>query len=357
VKISLLAARNLSKEHLDAWSRRQRADPTLESPFFRPEFTHAVAAVRNDVEVGVFEEGGDLVGFFPFQRGFCGVGKPVGGRLSDFQGVIVRPGLEWNVRDLLRSCRLAAWEFDHLLPGQQPFQPAHFDVYPSPFLDLSSGFEAYLSSRQQSGSELLGQTLRKARKIQREVGEIRFTFHNPDPAAFAALLEWKSAQYVHSQVTNVLGFRWTVNLLEHILAQPTEDFAAIISTLHVAGRLAAVHLCLRAGKVLHSWFPAYDPFFTKYSPGNILLIEMARASPEQGVERIELGRGGDRYKSNFMSGAAMVAEGCISTVPLLWSVRRAYHRARAWGRTSRLGGPWRLVGRWTRSLRGRLAFR
>jgi CelD/BcsL family acetyltransferase involved in cellulose biosynthesis len=357
VKITAFPVRDLTPEHLAAWSSLQRAEPSLDSPFFRPEFTRAVASVRNDVGVAVLEEHGDPVGFFPYQRGWWGAGRPVGGKLCDFQGVIARAGLSWSVPDLLRATRLVSWHFDHLLPTQQPFQSSHFAVCASPFMDLSSGFEAYQTASRSRGSRLIGETLRKARKVQREVGPLRFTFHDADPAAFASLLEWKSAQYIESKVPNVLSFPWTVALLRHILAHPSEDFSATLSTLRIAERLAAVHLCLRASKVLHSWFPTYDPSFARYSPGNILLVEMARAAKAEGVARIDLGKGETSFKSSFMSDATQVAEGCAAAVPLLWGLRRAYHRARSWGRTSPLGGPWRLLGRWTRSLRGRLAFR
>ena len=36
---------------LDAWRQAQAMHPALQSPYFSPEFTCAVAAVRNDVRV------------------------------------------------------------------------------------------------------------------------------------------------------------------------------------------------------------------------------------------------------------------------------------------------------------------
>ena len=42
-------------------------NPQLDNPFFRPEFTQAVAAVRDDVEVAVLEIQQQPVGFFPYQ--------------------------------------------------------------------------------------------------------------------------------------------------------------------------------------------------------------------------------------------------------------------------------------------------
>ena len=94
-----------------------------------------------------------------------------------------------------------------------------------------------------------------------------------------------------------------------------------------------------------------------YSPGLVLLVEAARAAEALGIRRIDLGKGAKDYKSSFMSGAIPLAEGCVAVSPLVRLVRSGWHRTRSWMRSSRLGGPARVAARWTRSLRGWLAFR
>ena len=93
MNVTVVPARELSPENISAWVSLQSADPSSDSPFFRPEFRQAVAAVRKDVEVAVLEENGQPVGFFPFQRRHGNVGRPVGGPMADFNGPILRPGL------------------------------------------------------------------------------------------------------------------------------------------------------------------------------------------------------------------------------------------------------------------------
>src|SRR5687768_15385075 len=75
--IRLDAPAGLSHVHLERWRALQRENPGLQSPYFRPEFTQAVARVRDDVEVAVFEDQGKAVGFLPFQRCQLNMGKPV----------------------------------------------------------------------------------------------------------------------------------------------------------------------------------------------------------------------------------------------------------------------------------------
>jgi CelD/BcsL family acetyltransferase involved in cellulose biosynthesis len=77
--IHLTKIRDLTAPQLSAWQEIQQSTPLYESPYFRPEFAQAVAAVRSDVEVAVLRDAEKNVGFFPFQRGKLNLGKPVGG--------------------------------------------------------------------------------------------------------------------------------------------------------------------------------------------------------------------------------------------------------------------------------------
>ena len=134
--VELTTPGRLTLRDRELWSRFQREDPALESPYFRPEFTLAVAAVRRDVEVAILRQDGDTMGFFPFQRRGRGPAKPVGGRLSDYHGVIARRGATWNAAELVRACQLAAWDFDHVPISQVPFGSFHRRTDLSPYLDV-----------------------------------------------------------------------------------------------------------------------------------------------------------------------------------------------------------------------------
>ena len=79
VRVTVVSARELGQVELDRWASIAESDPRLSNPFLRPEFTLAVADVRDDVRVGMLERDDTLVGFFPFQVGRSGVGHPVGG--------------------------------------------------------------------------------------------------------------------------------------------------------------------------------------------------------------------------------------------------------------------------------------
>src|SRR5262249_13859237 len=130
MKISVVPGRELTADHVMAWSNMQQANPRLESPFFRPEFVQPFASMRTAVEVAVFDRAGSVVGFFPFQRKYWGIGRPVGDGLNDFQGVICSETCRFDPQSLLRACRLWTCELDHLVCSQASWEPHHWDRRP-----------------------------------------------------------------------------------------------------------------------------------------------------------------------------------------------------------------------------------
>ena len=102
----------LTPEELGAW-RTMQAD-AAHSPFFRPEFTQAVAAVRDDVEVAVLDIQQQPVGFFPYQRSRRNVARPVAGRMSDFQAMIAFPGFHYDPMAVLQCLPIVSVAFRSL---------------------------------------------------------------------------------------------------------------------------------------------------------------------------------------------------------------------------------------------------
>jgi len=349
-KVHVVQGACLSPRQLQAWDQIQQTVPGLESPYFRPEFTQQVAAVRDDVEVGILEEGNDICGFFPYQRGAWRVGYPVGGRLSDFQAVIALPHAVWDARELVQACGLRSWRFHHLLAAQQPFAPYQESTAVSPVMDLSEGFEAYCRRAQ---SSVIPQVQRKTRKLEREVGPLRFDFQSGEREALLTIRQWKSQQYRESEIVDPFTFDWITQLVEQIFERREPQFSGVLSTLHAGDRLVAAHFGMRSGSVLHWWFPAYDREFARYSPGSILLLEIARAAESQGIRRIDLGKGEETYKTWFSTGAIALASGIVGESPLVRALRHGWRRVR----DSRWMSPARFAAACTRSLREQRTFR
>jgi CelD/BcsL family acetyltransferase involved in cellulose biosynthesis len=331
VNVSVVRPAELGTAELAQWRRLQWGNPRLQNPFLSPEFTLAVGRVRANARVAVLEQGQEVVGFFPYEVHGRRIGKPIGSGLSDCQGLIHAPGLEWDPRALLKGCGLAVWEFDHLIADQSPFAPYHAVRERSPVMDLSDGYEGYLEGRRQASRRTVKTTFAKQRKMEREVGALRFDFDVRDPAALGTLMRWKSAQYRRTLRHDRFAKPWIVQLVEDLLLTRTRECAGTLSMLYVDDRPVAGHLGLCSQTVLACWFPAYDVAFAKYSPGLFLHFQMAEAAAARGVRSLDLGKGQAEYKESLKTGDLAIAEGWVerpSPVAVIRRIQRApKHRA------------------------------
>jgi len=355
--VRLVRPRQLTVAERELWWQLQAAEPEIDGPFFCLEFIEAVAATRGTTEVAVIERDGQTVGFFPFQRSHGNVGRPVLSRLSEFQGLVAGRDLAIDAMELLRQCGLVAWHFDHLVAAQACFKPYHWNPVPSPYMDLSSGYDAYQAGRREAGSQLLINVARKSRKIERELGPLRFEYQSRDPAVFQTLVEWKSQQHERTQRFRVLDTPWLIDFLEALWRIETPRFAGVLSALYAGDTLTAVHFGPASATSLHLWFPAFNPEHGRYSPGLILLAEMARTAAGRGLRRLDLGKGPERYKVEFASGAAILAEGSLDTRMLHRWARHSWHRTKQWMRTAPAGSLLARPLEWSRRWRQQRGFK
>src|SRR3954470_13287542 len=132
MQVQLIPGRGVDTGLAKVWRELQLSNPELASPCFAPEFTQTMAAVREDIGVALVQDGTEIVAIFPFQRRKDSLGLPVGGIVSDYEGLICRPGFNCDAQELLRECRLGVWDFDHLLASQSFFTPFHDSCEGSP---------------------------------------------------------------------------------------------------------------------------------------------------------------------------------------------------------------------------------
>ncbi|MEV0122823.1 GNAT family N-acetyltransferase [Streptomyces sp. NPDC050703] len=312
-----------SKAHLNG-------SPELANPFLSPEFTLAVGHERRGVRIAVARDAGGPAAFFPFQRTVTGVGRAVGLGVSDCQGLVHRPGFDWDARELLRACGLAVWEFDHLASGQRPFEAGARGAFPSPVMDIDRGYEVYLGQLRSRSPKFTRSTLAKERKLGRDHGPVRYVHDERDPRPLAALMGWKSAQYRRTGRSDRFAHPWITQLVHRLFHSGSESFAGVLSVLYAADVPVAAHFGLRSERVLACWFPAYDPAFAKYSPGLVLHLRMAEAAAADGIAYLDLGRGKKEYKDSLKTREIDVFEGRVALrhpVAFGHTARRAPARA------------------------------
>ena len=322
-----------------AWANLCRGQDRYRTPFLHPGYTEAVAQFLPSIEVAVCEVNGEPAGFFPFERLASGVGRPVGGRISDYHGPVLAAGVEWDAPGLVRACGLSAWRFSQMPAGTPGFQRFEWATSDSPILDLSAGFERYCEDRQQSGTRLIREVQRKARKLERERGALRLEWAETSSEVFDRLLAWKAEQRRQTRSPNVLERRWAHATVEILNRTASDEFGGALSALYAGDWLVAAHFGLRTPTTLHWWFPAYDPEASPYSPGLILLLKLAEACAARGITQVDLGKGREMYKDKFSSGAVPLSEGAVDTRFLRAGVQRWWTVARDRLRSSWVHSP------------------
>jgi CelD/BcsL family acetyltransferase involved in cellulose biosynthesis len=303
MKVTVFPAQALPEELCARWAEVQEHNPSLSSPFFRPEFTQAVAHVRNDVFIAVIDDGD---AFFPFQRSSFGLARPVGSGVSDYHGLIARPDFKCDVADLMRACGLSRWSFDHVPADQTIFTPWAASVAGSPALNVSDG-------KPTGSSSLYSNHRRKLRRLERECGPVEVDLDLHDSSVLDLCLEWKSAQYRRTRIPDPLERPWARALAELISTYRHRHFAGILSVIRVGAQPIAAHFGIRSSTVWHYWFPAYDPNYHQYSPGILLLLRMIEGAPRWGIESIDFGRGDNDYKLRLANRRIPIMEGSVTT--------------------------------------------
>ncbi|GAA4915257.1 CelD/BcsL family acetyltransferase involved in cellulose biosynthesis [Actinomycetospora succinea] len=292
----------------ERWATFQDGDNRLQSPFLSLEFTEAAARHRPEVRVAVVSEDGEVVGFLPFERGPFGEATGPAALVNEAHGVVHRPGWTWDTRRLLDLCGIGVFDYD-----QMPGRPAPFSQHTtcrgeSPIMDLRDGFDAYLARARQRSSRIKDLP-RRRRRLEREVGPVRFELAADDPDAVRTLIAWKSEQYRRTARRDRFATPWVRALAEDVATLRTRGCSGTVSLLWAGDTLVAGHLGLRSAQVLPTWFPTYDPGFSRYSPGLLLHLAMAEHAAAEGVDYIDLGRGPSDYKDWLADRSHEVWEG------------------------------------------------
>jgi len=307
----IISARSLTPELIARWNALIPSGGDWASPFFRAEYTCAVAAVRESVDVCIIREGREAVGFFPFERIDRVVGRPVGGSMSNYQGVIAAPDAEWDAEGIAKAARLTTLKFHHQVQGQPQFDAYTTRHVSSPIIDLAGGWDAYLAKRRDGGVSSFNALPRKMRKLERELGALRFVHHTEDSEVFDNLVTWKRAQYERTNTRGSMQHEWCLLALRRLAGIQDAGFAGTISALYAGDRLIAAHAGMRSATTWHYWYPAYDPTLSQHSPGLVLMLEMCKWAANAGLHRIDLGPGEGAHKDLFATSETSVGVGQV----------------------------------------------
>ncbi|WP_291841848.1 GNAT family N-acetyltransferase [Maricaulis sp.] len=311
MRTQIVSIEDISAGQIAQWNDWACPDGKLVSPYLRFEFAQTVARARADARIAIIEDGGETIGYFPHHAAHGGIVRPIGAPMSDYQGVIARDPARIIPERLARAAGGSALVFENWHGPLRENRSMQRQRCGSHIADLGQDGTAFLEARRALHKDHFKKTARRQRAAIRDFGEVRVTLGDPDGQAFAALSTWKQAQYRDTGKLNVFGVDWVQEVLRDLRQREGDEFSGLTAALWFGDRLAAVEFGLVAGDIYHSWFPAYDPELARYSPGLLLLHGLFEQAPERGLNRVDLGRGGDHYKKHYASHSVPLADGRV----------------------------------------------
>jgi CelD/BcsL family acetyltransferase involved in cellulose biosynthesis len=312
-----VSPRDLTVAEIAAWEHLSATVPHLASPFLSVHYARAVAATGIDVRVCIIYCDGHIHGFLPYQLrnrvfGWVRAAEPVGAAMTDYVGLIAEPGLRVTAAVLLKLARLNYLGFTHLdesqlaygLSGQQPRTGLR--------IRLDQSAEQPLEALLADSPKYRKDTERRARQVVKEVGPIRFELdaRHERHARIDQLIARKRAQYQRTAAPDALEGEWKAGLLHALSDQQHPTCRGLLSTMFAGDEWLAIHFGIIGNGVLQYWLPVYNPAFSKYAPGRLLIHHIIEASRAAGIHTIDRGEGDTASKRElaneehlFLSGA------------------------------------------------------
>ena len=365
VSVALLDGITESEEALFCAFRD--SDPSLSSPYFSIDFLKAIAPHTPGSMLARFHDGDEIVGFFAYQKRGQSL-QPAGAPLSDYHAAVMKAGYAPDWSRLLAAAGAKRLEFNGLI-GAEGLDRAPI-VKHRQIVDLADGFEAWFASQKARSPKYFKNLGRCTRNVAKDFPDLTFEWVEVSPALLDWVLDLKIDQYKRSGMHNVFSCGWTRDLLVALAEQKTGQAALMAGVYRRGEDLVAAEICLLDGQDLHFWFPAYNPAYSRYSPGLLLTFDIIRHAAKLGFKVFDFGSGGEAYKSPMTTDGPLCYEGQVGQALALpvksdrlqraWlSVWRRAHIVRACEVSikGQLLACWRLVERAQIRVRARLAAR
>lgn len=302
-----------------AWAHLLNQSTSSRWAFLSPTYAEAVNETLGLVDVLLCWRADELVGVMPLQRatgwlGRLGMREPVGRHMTDYFGLLARPGVKLDWAELLRAARVPCLYFTHLdesqaahgLTGDSPRKGLRTRIHPD-------GGDAHWEWLRTQDKKLVSDTERRERKLVAEHGVIRFEMQSSTPDQdLDCLVALKNAQYRRTgHDGGALLDPANARLLAYLLKAADPDCQPLLSVLHCGDQWVAGHFGLQCGPLLHYWFPVYDNRYSAYSPGRILYHNILLGAHVRGIACIDRGEGDSAAKRDFANEEHVFFKGLL----------------------------------------------
>ncbi len=295
---------HLSAADVEQWRNLSRQHPDYDSALLTPEFSEVISQIRKDVRIVLARSGDTIVALLPVHLRPDGLARPIGAPFCDYSGPLLEKSSPVLPFELVRQAGIAAFA--------SPAMPDPWDMS-SPEISVTER-DGLLDNHIIRSGNLDSTTLLEAQRarhpkrfknfrrlrsqVEREVGPLRYEWGRPRPEVLDQLLKYKQEQYRKSGLVDLT----TATEPARILNAVASSKHAFQTSLWLGETLLSGHFGIRVGTSFHPWIAAFNPAYSQYSPGNLLLLQVLETMHEMGLETYDLANGHDHYKKYFANG-------------------------------------------------------
>lgn len=294
MRVDVIPIKELSENLKKDWLKIQASDPSLSGPFFHPELFASVGKYCPDIYLALLYKENVLTGILPYLKDQK-LKKAQRIEFCDFEAIISYPGQDWDMNMILKKTGLNSWDFNALVNFDGiKTKTGDFKGRHAFRIDLACGLEAYwayIKSKKVKFKSLLVDR----RILEEKVGPLRFVADCRDEKILRQLLQWKISHHNRDQEWAKLAS----NLLEHIYHLNDPLFRGVLSALYAGDELLAANFVIRQHDKLGGVITTFNPNFTKFSTGLILLHELINAHKSVGFNILDMGAGATQYKQDY----------------------------------------------------------
>jgi hypothetical protein len=194
----------------------------------------------------------------------------------------------------------------------------------APYIDWSahstwpewSQFFKTLAKAQAKGSGSFIDIPRQRRRLAKQLGELQFVYHDPNPALLEPFFTWKSQRYQEIGAVDL----WANPIHRQFIHALHQSGILLVSVLYAAEQPIALHLGFERRGRFYWWLPTFDPQLQRFSAGRILLEDLLQYGFSQGHQEFDFLNGEETYKWCYATHSRII-EG-IGQMPLRLRLKR-----------------------------------
>lgn len=180
----------------------------------------------------------------------------------------------------------------------------YFEASPTIFWSNFQSWDDFINYVGQNRSRLFLDSRRRHRKLEKNLGSPQFIVDDRKAGVLETCLRWKSEQLLRKGLPDRFADPRHLHLFRELAARQI----LLVSSLEVKDCLLAVHISMLHKGRLYWWVTAYDPAYSQYSPGRLLLHFLLEESFKQGHTEFDFLRGNEDYKWYYATHVRLIKD-------------------------------------------------